>query len=480
MSSPFLWVLLPIAIGALLLLYRRPDDTPLFLALGASLVLAWVAWQVPIDVVMQLGSVSFEISPTLVLFGRNFTLGEAHRTLLSFIYLAQAFWLLGAFITRPGRLFAPLSLISVGLFVAALSVQPFLYAALMLAAVVLIQVPLLAPPGSSPGPGMQRMLLFQLFAVPFILFTGWLLTGVEASPGNLNLILRSGLLLALGFSFLMALFPFHSWLPMLARESHPYIFGFLMFFLSNISSLFLLSFIDRYVWLRENPAVYQLLLLAGTLGVLLAGLWAAAERNLGRLLAFACMAAIGGLLQAIGLGGAAGVQTFFALMLPQAWALWALAACLGLLASELESFDLEVAQASFRHHPLLVLTLVAGLFSIAGAPLLGTFPAHLSIWRGLGEQSVLLLVLSLLGSLGLLAAGIRLLLAGLAAARKPAAAPASRDVTGRPVEPRHDFANPYIWGFFIIWVVTLLGYGLLPAFLAPVSRLAAMFSQLFP
>jgi hypothetical protein len=73
-----------------------------------------------------------------------------------------------------------------------------------------------------------------------------------------------------------------------------------------------------------------------------------------------------------------------------------------------------------------------------------------------------------------------LLLAALGAARQPAPARARKDVTGRALEPRHDFANPYIWGFFVIWVVTLLGYGLLPAFLAPVSRLAAMFSQLFP
>jgi formate hydrogenlyase subunit 3/multisubunit Na+/H+ antiporter MnhD subunit len=472
MSSAFLWVLLPIAVGALLLLYRRPDDTPLFLALGASLLLTWIAWQVPIDVVLQLGSASFEIAPTLVLFGRNFTLAETHRTLLTFIYLAEAFWLLGVFITRPGRLFAPLSLIAVGLFVGALSVQPFLYAALLLAAALLIFVPLLAPPGTQPGRGLQRMLIFELFAVPFILFTGWLLTGVEASPGNLNLVLRAGLLLALGFSFLMALFPFHSWLPMLAGETHPYVFGFLVFFLSNVSAIFMLSFVDRYVWLRESPAVYQLLLLAGTLGVLLGGLWAAAARNLGRMLAFASMAATGGLLQAASLAAAAGAQPFFALMLPQAWAWWALAACLSLLAARSDSLELAAVQPKLRHNPLVALGLVAALFAIGGAPLLGPFAANLAIWRGLGEQSVLLLSFSLFGSLGLLAAGLRILLAWLRAAAAPAP---KAESGGQPLR-----ASLYIWGFFAIWLVALLGYGLLPSFLAPVARLAAMFAQLAP
>ncbi|MBX3045585.1 MAG: hypothetical protein KF698_01160 [Anaerolineales bacterium] len=470
MSSAFLWAVLPIAAGAAMLLYRRKDDTPLYLALGLSAVLTWIAWQFPIDAVLQLGSVSFEITPTLVLLGRNFTLGETQRLLLTFMYAAQTFWLLGAFITRPGRLFPGLSLIAVGLFMAALAVQPFLYAALLLAAAVLVWVPLLVPAGRQPGRGVQRAIVFNLFAVPFILFTGWLLTGVEATPGNFGLVLRAGLLLALGFSFLLAVFPFHSWMPMLAQETHPYALGFLMFFLPAVSSLFLLSLIERYVWLRENPAVFQILLAAGSLGVLLGGAWASQQRHLGRLLAFACMVATGGLLQAIGLGDATGLHTFFALLLPQAWVLWALSACLAVLARHTPSLQLEELGPALRQHPLLAFTSVAGLFALAGLPLLGPFAAHLAIWSGLGLQSVALLVLSLLGSLGLLAAGLRLLYAWLSA---PAPAPQRGES-----QPRGDFPNPYIWAFFIIWGVTLLGYGLLPSFLAPVQRLVLMFPQL--
>lgn len=472
MSSAFLWMALPIMVGAALLLYRRKDDTPLYLALGFSGILTWIAWQFPIDVVLQMGSVSFEISPTLVLLGRNFTLGETQRLLLTFMYAAQTFWLLGAFITRPGRLFPGLSLIAVGLFMAALSVQPFLYAALLLAAAVLVWVPLLVPAGQQPGRGVQRAIVFNLFAVPFILFTGWLLTGVEATPGNFSLVLRAGLLLALGFSFLLAVFPFHTWMPMLAQETHPYVIGFLMFFLPAVSSLFLLSLVERYVWLRENPAVFQLLMAAGSLGVLLGGLWASQQRQLGRMLAFASMLATGGLLQAIGLGDATGLHTFFALLLPQAWVLWALAACLAVLARHTPSLQLDELGPALRQHPLLAFTSVAGLFGLAGLPLLGPFAAHLSIWTGIGQRSVPLLVLSLLGSLGLLAAGLRLLHAWLGTP-----APQPRQPQTEP-QARGDFANPYIWAFFIIWGVTLLGYGLLPSFLAPVQRLVLMFPQL--
>lgn len=473
MSSAFLWILLPIAVGATLLLYRRKDDTPLYLALGLSFLLTWIAWQFPIDVVLQLGSISIEIAPALAFLGRNFTLAENQRMLLTFIYLAQTFWLLGAFLTRPSQRFPGLSLIAVGLLMAAVAVQPFLYAALFLAAAFLVWVPLLVPPGVQPGRGMQRALIFLLFSVPCILFTGWLLTGVEGSPGNLALVVRAGLLMALGFSFLLALFPFHSWMPMLAEETHPYVLGFLMFFLHSVSLIFLLSFVERYVWLRDNPAVFRLLMTAGSLGVFLGGLWASQQRHLGRLLAFSCMLAIGGLLQAIGLQGAPGLHTFFALLLPQAWVLWALAASLAVLARHTPSLQLEQMGPALRQHPLLAFTSVASLFALAGVPLLGPFAAHLAIWSGVGQRSVPLLVLSLLGSLGLLAAGLRLLYAWLNAAPL-----AESKTPAAETQTQGDFANPYIWAFFLIWSVTLLGYGLLPSFLAPVQRLILMFPQL--
>lgn len=477
MSSAFLWILLPIAVGAALLLYRRKDDTPLYLAVGVSFILTWIAWQFPIDVVLQLGSISIEIAPTLTFLGRNFTLAETQRMLLTFIYLAQTFWLLGAFLTRPGQLFPGLSLIAVGLLMAALAVQPFLYAALFLAAALLVWVPLLVPPGTQPGRGMQRALIFILFSVPCILFTGWLLTGVEGNPGNLALVLRAGLLMALGFSFLLALFPFHSWVPMLAQETQPYVLGFLTFFLHSASLIFLLSFVERYVWLRDNPAVFQLLLAMGSLGVFLGGVWASQQRHVGRLMAFASMVATGGLLQAIGLGGGAGLQTFFALLLPQAWVLWALAACLAVFHRRVPGLQLDALGPALRRHPLLAFTSVAAFLALAGLPLLGPFAAHLAIWHGVGQQSVALLVLSLLGSLGLLAGGLRLLHAWLLAGPEPASPlqPEER----LPASQRPDMANPFVWAFFIIWLVTLLGYGLLPSFLAPVQQLVLMFPQLF-
>ena len=478
MTSALLWIILPAFLGIALLLYRRQDSFPLFAAAGVCIFLSWAAWRLPIDVVLQLGPFSVEIAPAFIMFGRSFTLAEAQAPLLAFIYLMEALWILGAHLARPGRLFIPLSLICVGLLVAALAVEPFLYAALIIAMAAMLLVPLLTPAGAG-GAGVLRFLKFQILAVPFVLFTGWILSGVEASPGDLNLVLRGALLLALGFAFLLALFPFHSWLPLLAKESHPYVFGFLAFFLPNIGLIFGLGFFDRYGWLRTSEFAYPLLLFAGGLTVLLGGLWAAGEPHPARMLGYACMACTGFGLQALGLGSA---QVFFALLLPQAFAVWGWATSLSMLSMVngpgMQTEDLR-AKASFR--PLAGIVWLVAMFSLAGLPLLGSFPGRLALLDGAAAVSSWAAAGGLIGSLGLLAGGARFLHATLAGSQ------AKRPHWVEEVEPAPtskksiDASNPYVWAFAVVTLLSLLGFGLLPhVFLAAVPGLAAMFSQLSP
>jgi formate hydrogenlyase subunit 3/multisubunit Na+/H+ antiporter MnhD subunit len=325
-----------------------------------------------------------------------------------------------------------------------------------------------------------RFLKFITFSVPFILFTGWLLTGVEANPGNFNLVFRSGLLLGLGFTFLLGVFPFHSWIAMLAKEAHPYAFGFLTFFLPSFALIFGFGFFDRYAWLRENQDALPVLVLAGALMVLIAGLWAAYERDLGRLFAFAAMLNIGFGLQAVGLG-ASGVQVFFALLLPSAFAFWIWAVASSILANENSPLDLETLRKASTEHPLATVALLLALFSLAGLPLLGSFPGRLALFDGVATSAPWSTVMSLVGSLGLLLAGVRTLKASL---------PESETVKREWVEEAHpvkkptpskDLSNPYMWAFVAVAAVSLLGFGLLPRlFLGAIPNLASMFSLLVP
>lgn len=477
MSSALLWIILPVLAGAALLLYRRDDTFPLFAAAGFCLMLSWAAWQLPVDVVMQIGPFSIEIAPSFVMFGRSFTLTAAQMPLLAFIYLLLTLWIAAAYLARPGRLFVPLSLISVGLLVAALAVEPFLYAALLLGMAAVLQVPLLAPPGAA-GAGIMRFLKFQVFAVPFILFTGWILSGVEASPGNVALEVRAGMLLMLGFAFLLGLFPLHSWLPMLARQSHPYVFGFLAFFLPSIGLIFALGFFDRYGWLRASEFAHPLLMLAGGISALVAGLLAARERHVGRLLSFGGMLSTGVALQALGLG-AQSAQVFFALLLPQAFAIWVWATALSMLGSGEDNNDVDSLAGHAAKHPLAAAGLLLAIFSLAGLPLLGSFPGRVALLDGVAAEAPWAALATLIGSLGLVAAGVRVLavvIAGFSEQKR-----GWEEEAAPPNKNGGDLSNPYVWVFIAVAVTSLLGFGLLPRlFLSSVPDLAAMFSQLRP
>lgn len=479
MSSALLWIGLPAILGVGLLFYRRQDALPLFISSLLCVLLIWVAWQIPIDVVMQLGPFSFEIAPTLILFGRSFTLTQAQLPFLAFLYLTLLFWVAASYLAKPTRLFLPVSLIVVSLLVAALAVEPFLYAAPLIAMAALLLIPVLVPVGTAAGPGVQRYFKFQIFAVPFLLFTGWILSGVEASPGNIELVYRAGLLLGLGFAFLLAIFPFHSWLPMLAAEAHPYTFGYLAYFLPTTVLVFAMSFFDRYVWLRDSSFAGPLLLVGGGLAAALAGGWAAFESRPSRLFAYALMAGIAFGLQAVGLG-ADSARVLFAILLPQAFAAWGMALGMSKLTNnERDSF--RDWPSLFGVHPLFISLLLLAFFSAAGLPVLAGFPGRVALLDLAAASSPPAAIGTLLGGLGLTIAGLRMGLALLP----------MKDSTGRewveeaqPVEepqPSEELSNPYAWGFLTIAALILLGFGLLPnLFLSAVPRLAAMFSQLAP
>ena len=476
MSSALLWIGLPLVLGAALILLRRGAGVlSLALCLGLSLVLAWIAWQVPINTPNTLGPFTLQIAPTLSVFGRSFTLADSDRVVLGLAYAGLSLWLAGSFFAQPGRLFAPIALIVTGLLLAAYAVEPFLYAALLMATAVLISVPMLAPPGTQQAQGVLRYVVFQLFAVPFLLFAGWLLSGVEASPGDLDLVIRAGVLLGLGFLFLVAAIPFHAWVPRLMKDSHPYAATFILAFLPTLALVFALTFFDRYAWLRDRQAVYGLLMAIGSVSVLLAGVWAASQKRLTGILAYAAVLGVGSSLQALGLGGSQSVQLLFAQVHPRGIALLVFALALSAFRQVGRTgLTLDGFGTSSARHPLLATALLLAIFSLAGLPLLAAFPAQWQLWLALSNTSAWALGASLLGSLGLCIAGLRWL---VACVQRPVIAVAEQGLE-EPLEgePR-DLEDPYVWVYFLASVSILLLIGNAPAL---VYRNLADFLVVFP
>jgi NADH-quinone oxidoreductase subunit N len=262
--------------------------------------------------------------------------------------------------------------------------------------------------------------------MPFILFAGWILTGVEtgsassASSANSVLIFQGNLLLALGFAFLLAVFPFHTWVPMLAEETHPYVAAFIFYILSLVITFFGIHFLERYTWLRSSSGVLEVLRLVGMLMVLLGGLWIVFQRHLGRMLGYAVIIETGLSLLAVSIGLAGenlstSVSILFISFLPRgmAFGIWALAlsALMGPAgkAPLQESLHFHAMQGKGRQFTIATSILVMAIFSLAGFPLLAGFPARLALWETLAKQSTLAAAAALFGCFGLFVGGIRAL-----------------------------------------------------------------------
>ncbi len=408
MNAPVLWIFIPILLGSLSLLFLRQHTVSIFGGVSA-LILSVLALIIPIDQALRLGPLSLKIASSASFFGRSFVLPATDAPFLVILFGICALWFFGAEAAGVSLRLIPAGLVITALLVASIAVQPFLFAALLIELAVLVAIPLLSPPGQKPGRGVIRFLVYQTLSMPFILFAGWLLAGVEASPGDLSLTIQSTIMLGLGFAFLLAIFPLYTWIPQLMEEGSPFVVGFLLWLLPTISSVFAMSFLDRYAWLRTSPEILTGLRVIGLLMLVSGGLWAAFQRNVGRLMAFTAIAETGFILLAISLPASLNVDLVFLMLLPRGlgFAIWALS--LSIFKTQDGTFRFSSMQGMARTYPIASAGLILATLSTAGFPLLAGFAPRLAIWQGLAADSVGQAVWYLVGLLGLLTGSVRML-----------------------------------------------------------------------
>ncbi len=410
MSSPLIWIALPGLFAVLLFFLRRRSLLVSVLAGVFCFLLAALAWVLPIASVVKIGSFNFEIASVFTVLGRRFILDDGHRTFLLLLYLVSGFWFFGVRAARTHSLFVPLGLGMLALLVAASAVEPFLYAALLVEIAVLLSIPMLSPPGRPLSQGVLRYLIFQTLAMPFILFAGWSLAAIEANPSNLSLYPQAEVFLGLGFAFWLAVFPFYTWIPLLAEHAHPYIAGFVLTLLSTVILLLTLNFLDAFAWLRTNTLLMQGLRLSGLVMVGTGGVWSAFQRNPARLLGYAVIIENGFSLLALSVGFPTGGQMFARMFLPRMAALALMALALSIWQAQPGFAGFDQLKGMLRRTPLLSTAFLLACFSFAGLPLLGGFPARQVLLEAVAGQSVSITFWVLAGNLGFLINTLRSLM----------------------------------------------------------------------
>jgi hypothetical protein len=429
MSAPLIWIILPGLAGLVFWFFRERQALVVLLGTILGLLLALGAFLLPVGQVVQIASWSFRIEPDLMFAGRRLLLENSDRPILIFFFMVCAFWFAGAAVARANALLIPFGYGIVALLIAALAVEPFLYAALLIEMAVLLAVPVvgvpikfapgkaselhgsaaLAPDISSAPRGLLRFLIFQTLAFPFILLAGWALEAFEINPARTDLALMATVCLGLGFAFWLAVFPFYSWIPLLVEENAPYHVGFVLLVLSAADLLLGLNFLARYNLLNTSLNVLATLRVVGVLMIGTAGIWSIFQTNLLRLFGYAVIVETGFSLLALSLYNQIGRDLFASMFLPRliGLGLWSLALAI-LLPKAPSAYFRDVAGLAARY-PFACAALGTAALSLGGLPLLGDFPIRQVLMEELAAQSLLVGLVALVGTVGMLFGAFRTL-----------------------------------------------------------------------
>ncbi len=398
MIVPQFMMATPLAVAVIVYFLRRWPWVQAIVAAATAAVLALLALQIPLDHVAVFAGRDVAFTGVWTVLGRSFTFASDDRPALAFIYLASMFFFAGAGAAKTSRTFAPVGLLMLSLLAATIFVQPFLFAALFLEMIAAAAALMLADDDHPDTRGAMRLLVFVTLAVPFILMAGWQLEGVATSPDDPTLLIRATGLLNIGFMILLAIVPFHAWIPTVADDSSPFAAAFVFTVVQTAVMFFMLKFFSQYEWLRTNPNEFALLRVAGTVMVVAGGAFAFAQRRMGRLMGYAVMIDTGASLLAVGLGTPDALRAALLIVALRGagLAVWGLG--LNWLSAHTGATDLDDLAGKAWQMPFATAAVSVGVLSLAGFPLTAGFAGRWALYRLLAPGNIGLALALLLAS----------------------------------------------------------------------------------
>ncbi len=383
--SLILLIFIPLMIALPVYFVRRYKTVAAFVSLGTTLALIGVCSQAPLN------------EPAHIL-GRELMLDDLNRFLLIFLLSLASLMILYAWQVSQGREFLPSLLLILGLLSGAIMIRNFLIAVLLLEIAGLIFVFMIR--GERPvAVGTALGYLVPLVvAIACLLPVSWLLDSYALHPDNPLLIRFTVIALSLGFGILLAAVPFHSWLPAVAQEAPSAASASLLCIFNLVNLALLLGLLNSHLWLTADSNVLSVISIAGLLTALVGGVLAFAQREPGRLLAYAAIGDMGFILVGLGTGSLTGVTGGLAHAINRSLSVLLVAISLGTLRAYLSGGSVSTLREALRRTPGGIVGYIIGGLALGGFPLSNGFATRWLIYRSLpGDHRVYLWALLLAG-----------------------------------------------------------------------------------
>ncbi len=378
MSAAALWIYLPIAAGLMLILTAGNRRFSLVFSMLLTLLLSYTAFSIPVNSMIVMNKITIIFTASGKLLGDAVTIDRADQTLVAFFYIFTFLWIVGSlFISEPHPYFFSIALISTALIIGVIVVKPFVYGIYIMAGCTVILLPLLSR-GEENREELFRFICCQFFGMIFLSFSANLMTTVDINPQDTYLLKRTVILLFIGLTLWLAVFPFHSWIVMLIGKSQPFASGFVISLLQFSALFILLQFLADHIWLRAYQPFFVGMRVAGMLMLIVGALLSLVQTDLRRLTAFFITAVNGVSLLTLGLASRSGIETFISL-LPLNMIVWFISAASAQMIADSHGLTIPELRGLFRTRPYLCAALVLAFLTAGGMPLLAGFPLHMTM-----------------------------------------------------------------------------------------------------
>ena len=390
MSAPLIWIILPFFASIALIFFRKNYQLVALIQTAFCFFLVLLLFVVRFGDLGSAQTLAINLSPTFNLLGRTLEFKNSDKFVIGIFYFILAAWSVVLFIQNKRSKIIPLGLALTSLLLAAIAVDPFLYSALLIEVTVIIGGMIAVDLTTGKSKGIIRALIFFTLGMPFILLAGWYLAGGETSPVNDTQLIQATVLLGFGFIFWLGIFPFHSWIPLIAEESEITDGLYILAILPFAIFIILLKYLNGFVWLRDYDLVYQALLLFGLVLTFSGAIWATFQTQIKKLIGYLTITYSGFLLIALGLNSNQGFQIFSELLLPRFISLYLLMISFSAIEKKGVIGKINGLESLFYRMPIASISVLMALFSVTGMPLTVGFLPVQSLYQESARNSTLI------------------------------------------------------------------------------------------